>query len=233
MGFVKSVRWKKYEYYVLLTSRVRGPFFPLHWSKSTGMERNWLDVFREPLSENIGLVGASLNCMRGLRYLKHIQIMSMMTRRSGLELMYKDLEIKSRILNVSKKDICGVEQDRRIDSILLYDIGTSQSFISRGIGVHALQAAWQSVDILDHQKLAKLCFGQVDTLYPNSYFTSSVHPAEMIFHKTMKLNFKRMDMEQIDLYTVWFDQRVSEYPWIVDDNKNRSKSYRRKRKNKQ
>jgi len=214
-GFVKSVRWKKYEYFVLLTSKVRGPFFPTHWGKRRKMDRNWLDVFKEFLSDEIGMVGASLNCMHGLRYLKHLQGMSMMTYRSGLQLMYNDLEMKSRILNLSDRDICSNETDTRADNILIYEIGASQSFISRGIGVHALQTAWQSVDILDHDNLAKVCFGLVDTLYPNAYFGTNVHPTEMIFYKMPTSSFKRVDVELIDLFTVWFDQRVSEYQWEV------------------
>lgn len=171
------------------------------------------------------MVGASLNCMHGLRYLKHLQGMSLMTHRSGLELMYKDLEMKSRILKVSNGDLCSEETQTRTDSILTYEIGVSQSFISRGIGVHALQAAWQLVDILDHEKLARVCFGQVDTLYPNSYFGSNVHPAEMIFHKVSSSSFKRVDMEVVDLFTVWFDQRVPDYTWEVSyQNKSKTKS---------
>lgn len=165
------------------------------------------------MSEEVGLVGASLNCMHGLQYLKHLQVMSLMTHRSGLELIYRDLEMRSKILNVSNIDICSVDEDFRAESILIYEIGVSQSFISRGIGVHVLQAAWQLVDILDHERLPSLCFGQVDSLYPNSYFGSNVHPAEMIFQRVKSSSFRRIDMDLVDLFTVWFDQRVAEYPW--------------------
>lgn len=38
--FVKPDRWKRYEFFFLLNSKTRGPFYPLHWSPGRRMDRN-------------------------------------------------------------------------------------------------------------------------------------------------------------------------------------------------
>lgn len=216
-----ALSWKKYEYFFVLNSKVRGPFYPFHWYRGQTITRTWLDVFREPLSEDVGMVSSSFNCMKGIRYLKHLQTYSFMTHRAGLELMWSDLEMKNHILGISGGDLCNSSDKivSRSNAILLYEIGLSQSFISRHIGVQTLQTAYQMVDILDDEALARVCFQHLDTLNPNAYFGKNVHLSEVIFHKTRTTSFQRVDIDQVDLFTVWFDQRVPTYRWKVQLSK--------------
>lgn len=216
-----ALRWKKYEYFFVLNSKVRGPFYPFHWYKGKTMTRTWVDVFREPLSEEVGMVSSSFNCMKGIRYLKHLQTYSFMTHRAGLELMLSDLDMKNHILGISGGDLCNSSNRiaSRSNAILLYEIGLSQSFISRHIGVQTLQTAYQMVDILDDEAVARVCFQHLDTLNPHAYFGKNVHLSEVIFHKTRTTSFQRVDVDQVDLFTVWFDQRVPTYRWKVQLSK--------------
>lgn len=220
VDFPKQLKGKKYVFFMLLNASVRGPFFPSFWSGYMDSLPSWVEVFKGPLVHNkdVGLVGTSFNCMRGIPYLTHLQSFALMTHRAGLELMYKDLMVREHILQMVDRTICEPRTDhmQKIITVQTFEIGASQTFLSRNIGIVSILTAWQEVNVLDNEAVFELCFDQDDPMLPDKYNGKNVHPLEMIFHKTNSADI-RTDMELVDMFTVWFDQRVLNYPWTAPE----------------
>jgi hypothetical protein len=53
----------RYKYFIVLNSSLRGPFLPLSWPKS---HLHWSEIFTSKLSDDIKLVGLSINCPDGV-----------------------------------------------------------------------------------------------------------------------------------------------------------------------
>jgi len=92
--------------------------------------------------------------------------------------------------------------------VFVYEIGMTQTFLGRNIGVKSLSLGWQGIDFRFPEGVNMMCMQRHDQYFPKRYFGINYNPLEMIFQKTNTANFKRADMEALDLYTFWFDERV-------------------------
>jgi len=203
--------WKKrYSYFMLLNASVRGPFYPL-WPS---MESNWVEVFKAQLTKDEWLVGTSFNCMRNKPSLFHLQSFTLMTHRRGLEMIYEDFQQRLLIFNANNQgcDIVGnFSAPKKWSIIFAYEIGMTQTFLSRNISIKSLSLGWQGVDFRSSEAVNKICMTQADQYYRNLYFGNSLNPFEVIFFKTNTAELVRVDMKTLDLYTLWFDKRVGNY----------------------
>jgi len=148
--------------------------------------------------------------MRGYSKLQHIQSMVLSMTRAGLALFYEDLRMRSYILRLHGESCFPGPNEHgigKINTILVYEIGGSQTFLSRGMGVFSIIQAWQNVDFRHVDALKKMCFNRDEHTLPNAYFGKNLLPFDMIFHKTNAGGVQHTDMDMLDLYTFWFNKR--------------------------
>jgi len=200
--------WRnKYSYFVLLNASVRGPFYPLWpWEDS-----NWVKVFKDQLTEETWLVGTSFNCMKNEPSLYHLQSFTLMTHRRGLEMIYEDFQYRQLIFKASNQSCDARDtfnEPGKQAVIFVYEIGMTQTFLSRNIGVKSLALGWQGIDFRFPEGVNMMCMKRHDQYFPKWYFGIDYNPFEVIFQKTNTASFKRVDMAMLDIYTLWFDQRV-------------------------
>jgi len=198
---------KKYSYFMLLNASVRGPFYPL-WLG--GEASSWVDVFKSQLTEEVWLVGTSFNCMRSIPSLYHLQSFTLMTHRRGLELIYLDFQQRLLILEANGQscDVAdGFQEPGKQSVVFVYEIGMTQTFLSRNIGVKSIALGWQDVDFRFSKGVNTLCMKQDDQYFPTKYFGIGLIPFEVIFYKTNTAKFERVNMDTLELYSLWFDRR--------------------------
>jgi hypothetical protein len=101
---------KKYKYYFLINSSVRGPFMPRYWPESL----HWTKAFTQLLNERVKLVGTTINCQRQV----HVQSMVLATDQVGFDILREE---KTLACPVSMKD-----------AITTYELGSSSAIFRRG-----------------------------------------------------------------------------------------------------
>jgi len=101
----------------------------------------------------------------------------------------------------------GEHEIGKINTILVYEIGGSQTFLSRGMGVFSIIQGWQNVDLRNSEAVKKICLSRDEHTLPKAYFGTDLLPFDMIFHKTNAGGVQRTDMDMLDLYSFWFDKR--------------------------
>jgi len=152
--------------------------------------------------------------MKNSPSLYHLQSFALMTHRKGLELIYEDFKMRLLILKVDNKSCTvspGFSFPEKMSIIFTYEIGMTQTFLSRNISVKSLSLGWQNIDLRDTEGVNRICMNQEDQYHHKWYFGGDLNPFEVIFYKTNTANFDRVDMKQLDLYTVLFDERVGYY----------------------
>jgi len=83
----------------------------------------------------------------GYQSLFHLQSFTLMTHRKGLELIYEDFQERLLILEANNNS-CSTNQSFRIEKgivpihkmsvVFAYEIGMSQTFLSRNIGIKSI-----------------------------------------------------------------------------------------------
>lgn len=161
--------------------------------------------------------------MMGHQSLFHLQSFTLMTHRKGLELIYEDFQERLLILEVNNNSCStntsfGIEKDvapiHKMSVVFAYEIGISQTFLSRNIGITSLVLGWQNLDFRNAKGVQKVCMQQEDQYYREAYFGADISPFEAIFIKTntadaaIKDALKRVDSDLVEKYSIWFDERV-------------------------
>merc|ERR550534_555550 len=99
--------------------------------------------------------------------------------------------------------------------VFAYEIGMSQTFLSRNIGIRSIVLGWQNLDLRNVHGVRKVCMEQEDQYYRGAYFGQDMSPFEAIFVKTNTADAakenapKRVDSDLVEKYTIWFDQRIN------------------------
>ncbi|KAI1379563.1 hypothetical protein F4677DRAFT_409685 [Hypoxylon crocopeplum] len=166
----KGALWKKYKRFITMNASIRGPFLP-YYSK-----RCWSDAYLERVTEDVKLVGMTVNC--GPR--PHVQSMIWATDDVGMELLLYPPA------NASKPDIYGTARDtvafggcyKEFHQAIHAEIGATGVIRNAGYKVSAMMSAFQGEQYLDkcreHPK---------DLLFDGRYFGTNIHPYETIFFK--------------------------------------------------
>lgn len=148
-----------YDYFVMLNSSVRGPFIP-PWCTT----RNWTKIFTRLIDYRTKLVGTTIGIHP---YLTHIQSMTMMFDRVGLDIGTQDGIFERNPIERPKHDI-----------IMLKEIGFSQSIMKRGYKIRPIVSAYYNSPIPPISRIQTLI-----QFTDNSYFGTNLHPYEVVFIK--------------------------------------------------
>ena len=172
-------RYKNYDYFILLNSTVRGPFYPL-WYKN----KNWPELFINRITDDLKLLGISISAINGH---PHIQSMLLITDRRGLE-----IGIQNEIFKINEPAFT------KLQCIMNKEIKYSTVILNSGYNIGCMLKVKDGIDY----RIQKKYDGGV--LCEDEYYGTNVHPYETIVCK-ISTNMPRAgrNIKLVDLYTNW------------------------------
>jgi hypothetical protein len=168
-----------YDYVYFVNSSVRGPFLP------PICNQHWQDIFKSKLSEDVGLVGTTINILSSRSYhserfkrkyggtepFSHVQTMAYaMTRRTLTFLCEQGFYTASDVL--SKEEV--------IDE---YELRLSQLILRNGWNITSLLPEYADLDYREPHRNINPSASSGDPNDPLCYFGRSPHPFEVMFAK--------------------------------------------------
>ena len=173
---------RKYRYFVVLNSSVRGPYLPAWWSSEDSGP--WTSIFTSKLAGDIALSGLSVNCPDGLGR-KHPHLMSMLLAFDG-----RALEVWSR------KNVLACALNRTQSFAQESDL--SFSLLEAGFNIESLQPKYKDVDwrnwlrkyeqtplVTKHETFEGCELIDLDIFYRSGWDNGGIpQPYEYIFVKT-------------------------------------------------
>jgi hypothetical protein len=196
-----------YDYYIFINSTCMGPFVPLY------IDRNWIDIFTSMITDEIKLVGPTINLLDGL---PHIQPYMFCTDRIGCQ-----IGINQRIFGGSE-----LYELSKVDLIYRCEIGFSIKILESGYKIKSLLKAQSNIDYklyYDTKILPEIPYGipyetSYDNCYEKSYCGISFHPYEVIFFKSnrdispnlLKIYYNLHMKNNIDLFDKIFGSGINQ-----------------------
>jgi hypothetical protein len=185
-----------FDYYVFLNSTVRGPFVPSYI-------QDWVEEFISPIRKsNVYLAGTSINLHE---ISPHVQSMAMCMRRELLHLCIAHNKFPLNDESIPKQKL-----------ITDTEIGISKLTLENGYNIDTHISCLRNMNWVQiyHDKV-KFKTNVSDLCYNNGCFSRTLHPYEVIFIKTnriqnneilflteihMKSQKRPMDIAQLDKY---------------------------------
>ena len=171
--------YKQYDYFVLINSTVRGPFYPLWYT-----ERNWVKLFTSKITDDLKLFGILIGNMN---HDPHVQSMFLVTDRIGME-----IGISTGIFKLDEPPMSMGE------IICQKEIRYSTLILERGYNIGCMLKSLHGIDFRKKSSLIGILFEE------NNYYGTNVHPYETIFCKISNKLLKIGGSGRlVDLYTNW------------------------------
>ena len=183
---------EQFEYFVLLNSGIRGPFYPSYWELIKGP--NWFEIFQSYLNEETVQVGLSINCQLQV----HVQSMLV---------MYNKIGFKIARIEFNKYDIDSHHYLSKYISIRAFEVGISQSILENNYNIASLLAVEKGIDF----RKRKTCSIHLDPWHSKWYMGMDIHPYESIFIKTNREDFPRDWVK----FTEWMNHK-NRAKWLED-----------------
>lgn len=167
----------KYSYIIWLNSSVRGPFMPVYAQNKI----HWTTAFTERLSEEIKLVGSTINCggAHGRPPYPHVQSYAVATDQAGLNIL-----MRSGVFS------CWKEMS---DVVIRSEIGASRAIIKAGYNIDCLMTRYQNIDWRNEairmertEDPFQACNAGFNPIQPNFNDGIDVHPFETLFTKVKR-----------------------------------------------
>lgn len=179
-GLVDS---SKYEYFFFVNSSVRGPFIPPYVVN----DKDWHDYFLELFSDDVGLVGASINILN--KASRHHGIYQQFFGESSLlahvqtpvfALRWESLKLLEKLKFFDTGNAWS-----RDEVVSRYEINLSRVIINSGWNIKCLLPEFNQFDYRAGD-LDDICpdYFLGDTLFEGKYLGRTVHPYEIMFIKT-------------------------------------------------
>jgi len=166
-AMLKELR-EPYDAYVFFNAGVTGPFTPSYMPR----EWHWTQAFTDKLRGSVGLVGTSIDCLKKGSWVGHgprIEGFAFAMSREALETV--------RAHGTSFRD-----HATKREAVGFGEYNLSQVVLSHGFQIDTLLKAYQGVDWNDQSEWA--CNEYKHPSRKGSYFGISMHPLEVLFHKT-------------------------------------------------
>lgn len=194
--------YSQYDYFVLINSSVRGPFFPL-WSQ----DRNWVTMFTRYINDDVKLVGTTINhvCAEPNKKIPHVQSMVMVSDRIGI-----DIGIRKGIFTINHVDL------PKLQVVIQKEVAFSSYILDAGYNLACLLEAYRGYDFRVHKQRPtdfSKCqwFVWDDNPYRSkNYFGMDIHPYEVIFIKVSPWTSHLLPI--VNLYTQWENRGDKQIP---------------------
>lgn len=184
--------YKQYDYFILVNSTVRGPFYPLWYE-----ERNWIKLFTSKITPDLKLFGI----MIGNETAKpHVQSMFLVTDKVGMDIGITGGIFKLDEPSVSAKEIINKKE-----------IGYSTLIMEKGYNIGCMLKALQGRDF-------RINKGPIYHMFEeNYYYGTNIHPYETIFCKmSTKVLRAGRNRRLVDLYTNWEEDPPENQGPLID-----------------
>lgn len=168
-GLLTDDRYKIYTTFICLNSTCMGPFLP-RWCTKT-----WVDVFTEELTDNVHLVGPTINCITNPRHSAHVQSYAFAMTRPAVDLL---IEKNLFSLTTFFPD--------KIAAVYEGEVRMSREIISNGWNIAAFVYYPRDIDWTfkdkSPQDYAPFAF-LGDIAFPGWFYQQTIHPYECVFMK--------------------------------------------------
>ncbi|HEX8829041.1 MAG TPA: hypothetical protein VF778_13120 [Xanthobacteraceae bacterium] len=195
-----------YDFFYFINSSVRGPFLPPY------IRDNWKDIFRAKLTDDVGLVGSTINILApgfgfslsykqrhgGNEPFSHVQTMAYAMPRRTLAYL-RDAGFYSNVAALDKWEV-----------IADYEIRMSQLILRNGWNITAFLPEYGTLDYRKHQPRINPISTKIsggDMNFPYCYFGRSAHPFEVVFVKTNRGIFSEEYLDRL-AYSALFAQEA-------------------------
>lgn len=168
-GLLTDDRYTAYDSFICINSTCLGPYLPRWCTKS------WVDVFREELTDNVHLVGPTINCIQNPRRAAHVQSYCFAMTRPALDRL-----IETEIVSLTKF------ATDKLDAVNSYEIRMSREILAKGWNIAALVYYPRDIDWTfkdkDPEEYAPIVF-LGDIAFPGWFYHQTIHPYECVFMK--------------------------------------------------
>ena len=163
----------EYSYFINIQASLRGPFLPNYIPK----DLHWTQLFINLLTDNVHLVGTTINCLGESDDNLHLQGPLLITDKIGIPLLYK-LWLTS----------FGCDKDHAIG----IEIQSTRTIIEHGYNIASMMLYWKGHNFLDRPKTKEKCKwlynngGEKtdgDVYFDKCYANINVNPLEVMFFK--------------------------------------------------
>jgi hypothetical protein len=172
---------QKYDIYIFINSSVRGPFLSNHFK-----EENWTKLFINLLSEEVKLVGSSINILsdRSIHAKRFKEIFTFPGPFSHIQTTAYALDriSLSYLLKIGFYDNSD-KLDKR-DVICRYEIRMTQEITANGWNIKCFIPEYNGIDYRFAHSEINYCSRMGNILYEGAYFGRTAHPTELAFVKT-------------------------------------------------
>ncbi|MEK0428395.1 MAG: hypothetical protein RL001_922 [Pseudomonadota bacterium] len=192
---INDAGWREdYDYYVFVNSSVRGPFL-----LSSDRHERWVDRFTAPLSEDVGLVGSTINIL---------------SPRSSISKLYSSLFGDAPSYSHVQTTVYGMtpavlrhlvsigfyaenECLPKDNVICRYELKLSQEILRAGRNLKCQLPEYNTVDYRAKHTDINPTSWYGDPALKNAYFGRTIHPYEAIFIKTNRGLFKETYLDRL------------------------------------
>jgi hypothetical protein len=197
----KKFNLKNYQYFILMNSSIRGPFFPPYFLKFISDYENefkktfyWYHIFTKRLNSKVKLTGCTISCLPA----PHIQSYILVTDFIGLTIL---LEPGSRGASQAE-GIFGCYPIKNHVS-LNSEVPSSNRILQSGYMIDGLLTKYQGVDFnLAHNQL---CNGHRNPYFNDNLEGIQIDPYEIVFIKYSDFEFLQVGREKAKLYLKWME----------------------------
>jgi len=192
---------KRYKYFILMNSSIRGPFFTPYFMQliaEANKNFHWHSVFTSRIDNNVKLVGCTISC----ETTPHVQTYLMATDFIGLSIL-----LKPGSWGASREDgIFGCYPTK--DHVSIYsEISSSTRILESGYLIDSLLTKYQKVNFSDPRN--RFCNQNNNPYKDKNLEGTSVEPYEVVFVKYNHLEIQLDARRKAELIQRWVKDTTS------------------------
>jgi len=186
-GLFNDDLYKNYDNFIFINSSCIGPFVPSYY------KGNWCDIFTDNITNDVKLFGTMINNINSNISSKinpitesHVQSWVFCLDKLALELL------------IEKGIFSKIYEKTHIDTVNNREIPMSREIINNGWNIGSLMIYYNNVDFrFAHKQPYEYDINFLgDVAYNNQYFSSNLHPYEIVFVKANR----NINKEWLNIY---------------------------------
>lgn len=188
---------KKYKYFLVMNSSIRGPFFPPYFVDVLADRTNkyyWYSIFTKRLNENVKLVGCTISC----EVFPHVQTYLFATDFIGFNLLLKAGTWGS----TTEKGIFACYSSKE-NVTFNGELSVSNRILGSGYMIDSLLTKYQTVNFSQPQN--RNCNQNKDPSKDKAFQGTSLEPFEVVFVKYNDLEFFTEPRDKAKIYQRWME----------------------------
>jgi hypothetical protein len=202
----KTINLKNYQYFILMNSGIRGPFFPPYflqflsdYEKEFGKIFYWYYVFTKRINSKVKLTGCTISCLP----VPHVQSYFLVTDFIGLKILLKPGTFGSS----GEEGIFGCYPTKNHVS-LGSEVPASSRILLSGYMIDDILTKYQGIDFNEDRN--RLCNRHRNPYLNQNFDGISIDPYEVVFIKFSDFEFLSIGRERAQLYLRWMEDATKQ-----------------------